>query len=169
MKVLFIGNRLQDLGGFEGNDLQTAIREKIYDIVQKQLTSQDVILTSLSLGIETWAVQAGSEIDSQSDDEFGRARPYHVYIPFKNPHSKWPYKSRETYSYLLKHAQKKIALDDGDYDVSKLIAKDIAMATDADKIYTFFKERPKFLKKFENKDIIDMMPSGVDDDHCIPF
>lgn len=68
MKILFVGHRLQDLGGFEENDLQRSIRQVITSIVQNDLSSRDVILTSLGLGIESWAIAAAWELDTMSDN-----------------------------------------------------------------------------------------------------
>ena len=162
MKILFLGHRPQDLGGFEKNSLQEAISEQIYKII-KELTPHDVVLTSLGLGIETWAAQHCNYFNDPQDF---KDRPYHVYIPFKDPHSKWPFASRKLYTALLNGASKKISLDDGPYDISKVIAKDVAMCQEADTIYTFFKDYPKFLNKFSSK-IVNSMPKETSDEFFI--
>ncbi len=163
MKILFLGARVQDLGGFQGNELQHNIKANIVKTIEDHQKAGDkiTVLTGLSLGIETWAAVAANDNDAE----------FHVYIPFDDPQNKWPKKSQMEYLYLLKKATKKTIVDTGPFEAKKLFEKEIRMITDADKIYTFFPTphpSEKLLIKLK-KEGIDLMPKGEQDDEGIPF
>lgn len=154
MKTLFIGYRVQDMGGFAGNDLQTSIKEIIGTYVREH--KDIVVLTSLNLGIETWAAQAALDAGV----------PYHVYIPFTNPHQKWPLSSRKLYTSLLHKASRRVTVDEGEFAAAKMQAKDIRMIDDAEQICGFFNGRFPLLKFIEraNKSYVKLMPEESVDD-----
>jgi uncharacterized phage-like protein YoqJ len=158
MKIAFFGHKPQDMGGFDGNELQSAIKTSISDILLKDKSV--TVVTGLHIGIEMWAagIAAAHKI------------PYEVYIPFQDPHQKWPFPVRKTYTSLLKTANKKIVMDEGGYDIKKLIAKELKIIEEADIIYSFFKEEPAILKKAmkQGKKVINMFPKE-EDDFFIPF
>lgn len=159
MKITFLGHRLQDLGGFEDNPLHQSIKNKIKEIIDLHSKDKIIILTGLNIGIEMWAAEIARECEV----------PYHVYVPFADPHSKWPFPSRKTYSDLLKHAKKRITLDDGPFEYKKMIAKELKMIEDSDNIYSFFKESVPIMRKAQKlgKNVIASLPVGEDDDFFI--
>lgn len=151
MKIAFLGHRIQDLGGFTENTLQKEIK----GIIRSSLMAHSkpvIVLTSLAVGIEMWAGQAAYDLKI----------PFHVYLPFKDYHSKWPYTTRKEYSELLRHASKRVVLDDGAYDVKKLIAKDVAILEEADQVFSFYKDNTKLISKYEDK-IVKALPTGDKD------
>ncbi len=164
MKILFIGAKPQDLGGFKGSKLQDniklAIQRKIVDHIA--LDDNFSVLTSLSLGIEVWAAETAlkNKIDIQ------------VYVPFDNPESKWFAKDQQNYKYLLGKAKKKIIVDTGGFEGKKLLAKDQKMVQDADVIYTFFANAIPLLNfaNRQNKNMVDLMPrDAASNDVHIPL
>jgi uncharacterized phage-like protein YoqJ len=154
MKIVFVGHKIQDLGGFTENAIQKEIKSTIENVLKAD--KSHIVLTSMSLGIEMWAAKLA----------FTNKVPYHVYVPFKDYHSKWPFATRKEYSELLKHAGKRIVLDDGAFDVKKLLAKEVAMLEEADIIYSFYKEETKLLNKFSKK-VKCILPLGEKDDWFI--
>lgn len=157
MKVTFLGHRPQDMGGFTPNELQKAIHANIEQIL---LTNKNyIVLTSLAPGIEMWAGEIAYNLKIK----------YHVYIPYNNYHAKWPSVVRKQYSSLLKHTSKRIVISDSEYDSKKLLEKDVMMTTDANIIYSFFKEEPPLLKRMikDGKKVINKLPE--EDDYFIKF
>lgn len=159
MKITFLGHKPQELGGFDGNTLQSAIRTQINETLLS--LKKPTLLTSITIGIEMWATEIAEANDIK----------YHAYIPFADYHSKWPFAVRKQYSELLKNANKRVTINDGNYDYKKLIEKDLRLVTDADRIYSFFKEEPAFLRKAikDGKEVINLLPKGESDDWFISF
>lgn len=161
MNISFFGHRIQDMGGFNGNDLQTSIRTKIQDIFLEYITQKKsvTLLTGLNIGIDQWA--AGTALDLKI--------PYIVYIPFDNMESKWPFSSKKVYTHLLKNAQKKVILDKGAYSLDKIVNRERKIIDESDMIYSFFATRPPFFRYAAeaNKIITDILPVGASDDHFI--
>ena len=81
MNICFLGHRPSDLGGWNENELQKNIKRNIKNILVESFASNKdlVVLTGLFLGPEMWAGEIAYELKI----------PYKVYIPFKDPHSKW--------------------------------------------------------------------------------
>ena len=158
MKIVFLGHRPQDMGGFEGNSLQSGIKTAIDQTIRS--IDKPILLTSITLGVEMWAAEIAEAAKV----------PYHVYIPFNNYHARWPFKVRKLYSELLKNAAKRITIADGDYEAKKLAAKDLKLIEDADVIYSCFKEEPAIIKKAikNGKTVINIFPKD-DDDFFITF
>lgn len=158
--ITFIGNRIQDLGGFKKNRLQ----ENIYkNIEEKLLANKDVLLiTSLSLGIEFWAGEIAKK----------HGIPYKVVVPFKSFEAKWSQYDRIKYGQLLTAAKQKKILDDGFYAYAKLKAKDVFLLEESDEVCLFFNNIPSYITKCitqNNKKAFDLMPSGDQDDVFIPI
>lgn len=162
MKITFLGNRVQDLGGFKGNKLQSNIKTNITNILdslKKEYSNDIILLTSISLGVETWAVESAFTLNI----------PYITYIPFKGYHEKWVDSSKRQYLSLLKTSNKIITIDNGPYSGKKLIEKDIRLITDADIVVFAFSTPNQFTKlaSEQNKIVYDVMPSEVEDDFFI--
>lgn len=159
--ILLIGPRVQDLGGFKENKLQKYIKKEIKSILEEAKENDYHLLTSLQLGIETWA----------AEQAFALRVPYTVFIPFKNIQSKWPTHSRKTYENLLSYASEKIVLDNGGFSPKKMSVKDEAMINKADLIYNFFPDTDWNLSRAEkaNKEIIHSLPDPKKDDYFIAF
>jgi len=156
VKIAFLGHRVQDLGGFDGNQLQDEIKQIISDKIKESGVS--AVLTSGSVGIEMWAADAA--IDAKV--------PYHLYVPFANPESKWPASTKKKYKLIANKASKTVVLDNGEYDAKKLATKDLAILEEADIIYSFYKDHPRIFEKFSKK-IVDSFPNGGSDGYFIPF
>jgi uncharacterized phage-like protein YoqJ len=158
MKITFLGHRQQDLGGFEENQLQKAIKAQIETTLLS--LNKPILLTSMMLGIEMWAAEIAHK----------HGISYHVYVPFDNFHARWPFPTRKLYSELLKHAKKKVIIDDGIFDYKKMVQKDVQLVTDAKVIYSLYKDTPSLLKKAlkDGKEVINILPKE-DDDWFIAF
>jgi uncharacterized phage-like protein YoqJ len=163
VKITFLGARVQDLGGFQGNELQDNIRKNISQAIENLMKEgkNPIILTRLQLGIETWAANAAYNLGVNC----------HVYVPFDNPYSKWPKRSQMDYLYLLKKATKKIVVNTGDFEVRKMHDAEVKMIEDADLIFTFFVNPLPIMKFVERsgKPVTDLMPKGEQDDFYITF
>lgn len=166
-KITFFGAKMQDLGGFTETPIQKQIKENIKQALAKVIAEQEgsmpCVLTGLNIGMETWAAEAAMSLKV----------PYHVYIPFDNPHQKWPKRVQMQYLYLLKQAAKKVQLDTGEFDIKKLHAKEIKLIDEADIICTAYNMVPGIMKYIERsgKTVIDIMPKEEtnDDGGDIPF
>lgn len=162
MKITFIGQRIQDLGGFEKNNpLQKSIEEVIRTNLLRHLAQnpKTIVVTGANLGIEMWAGSMAAQMDL----------PVHMYVPFDNPESKWFGSNKSTYLYLLKKASKVIQVGTGPFSSKAMLDKEIRMVDDSDIIYTFYTSGCGMLKYIErnNKKSIDLMPMGEDSDQYI--
>lgn len=112
MNISFHGPRLQQFGGFKETPLHKQVKEKITEILTDYKKNEPKIrlLTSLELGIPTWAADIASQLQIA----------YEVFIPFKDPHQKWFGDTKRNYLYLVKNAKKKHQLDDGEYSSAKI-------------------------------------------------
>ena len=162
-KITFFGAKPTDLGGWTETPLQKQIKQNIMNQLMQlvQAKEQVVVLTGLNIGIETWAAEAANHLKV----------PYHVYIPFDEPHQKWPKRVQMQYLYLLKQASKKHQLDTGEFDVKKLHAKEVKLIDEADIICTAYNMNPGIMKYIERsgKTIIDIMPKEESNVADIPF
>lgn len=158
-KITFIGYRIKDMGGFQGNSLQTAIQSKIDDLIGQLNPKEDVIYTGLGLGIDQWVAQSAIK----------HGIPYIAYLAYETQESRWLTTTKLEYKTYLKNAQEIIYTDRGDFDVKKLIARDNKVAELADTIYSFFNGDHIALRlpKKLGKNIINAMPEPEHDDHFI--
>ncbi|MEK6862502.1 MAG: SLOG family protein [Nanoarchaeota archaeon] len=161
MNICFLGHRPSDLGGWNENELQKNIKRNIKNILVESFASNKdlVVLTGLFLGPEMWAGEIAYELKI----------PYKVYIPFKDPHSKWIKKTAQQYTFLKNHAASKETIDRGHFDPKKIYEKDMYLVNESEKVYVcFVKMVPiiKYAKKL-NKQIIDIMPNENEDDFFI--
>lgn len=161
MKILFIGPKIQDLGGFDGSPIQDGIKKAIRNKLQELSGTKDLhVLSSLNLGIETWAAEIADELKVNT----------HVYIPFDSPHSKWPQSSKKNYLYLLKKARKRIVISEEPYTAKAFHECKNRMIEDADIIYHFFPMDDYNLKvaaKLEKECVY--LETEEDDDFYIRF
>lgn len=128
MNILFLGPRIQDIGGFGGNDFQTFIKQSIVSIIDKHLKDKSTIITDAFPGIGYWSAEYAKKVN----------KPYSLYVPFDDCHVKWPKHVQLQYNYLLKNANKTIQVDKGEYDYKKLVSKDQKMIEDANLIYCYY-------------------------------
>lgn len=161
MKVLFIGPKIQDLGGFEGNQLQESIRLSIVDRL-KDLKSKHpnlTVVTSLNLGIEMWAGEIAQDLGI----------PVHTYVPFKNFQNKWPWRTKNLYNNILKHSRKRIVISEDEYSAKAFNESRVKMIEDSDLILHFFPMGDYCLKIAEklNKDCRAIQVE--DDDYFVKF
>lgn len=161
MKVCFLGHSPKDYGGWHETPLQTAIKAAIAAQINacREADSKLIILTSLALGPEMWAGQLAYDLKI----------PYHLYIPFKDPHSKWPERTAKKYSFLKKFAKNRVTISDGEYDAKFLLQKEQKLIEDADEIYSFWL-KPMSATKFadrQKKQIQNILPALAGDDELI--
>lgn len=159
MKIAILGHRLQDLGGFDDCELHTQIKGALEKIITS-MKPDDVLLTSMSIGVEMWAAELASQHKIN----------YHVYIPFKNFHARWPFGTRKIYSELLKKSSKKITISDGDFDVKFLKEKEVMMINDCDKLCGVFKD-DNYLTRLavKNGKQVEIVRLDEDNEWFIPF
>jgi uncharacterized phage-like protein YoqJ len=153
----FIGNRIQDLGGFTANALQTSIKEVIHETVRKH--KDEVLLTSLALGVETFAAESCRDLKVS----------YKVVVPFKGYPDKWIKSARVSYATLLRGATASETLSQKGYSPDQLKTKDIHLIDSSDTVYTFYNPVPGYVMRFfqNGKNLIDLMPDGPNDDFFI--
>lgn len=130
MKILFIGPKVQEIGGFDGSPLQDSIKKAIHNkLSELNKEYKDLhVLSSLNLGIETWAAEIADELKINT----------HIYIPFNNFHTKWPYAAKQKYTYLLKKARQRIVVTDADYSAKAFNEAKVKIIEEADIIFHFF-------------------------------
>jgi ribonuclease HI len=103
-KIVILGHRPPDLGGYEDNPVATAVRKKLTEILRGLIAVHPdlVVLTGLGLGAE----QLGAEAAASADV------PYVAVLPFPDPDAVWPATSRATFRLLADAAHDTILLSD---------------------------------------------------------
>lgn len=172
MKILFIGERITDLGGYnDTNGWNAQIQDEIERIIKDMKASGEVsVLTSLNLGVEFWA----GEIAQRNKV------PTVYYSPFSTHGSRWPDAVKASMNGMIKKSTR-VQVDDGDFEPIKIFKCEERMCDDADAIFVFYKgpnNRTKYIKKIgkEFANLLDpiMNPSSkeavkLNNDEQIPF
>jgi uncharacterized phage-like protein YoqJ len=101
-RLVVIGHRPPELGGYDVNDVATGVLRRLTEIVdaQAQLHPDLVVLTGLGLGAE----QLGAEAAEHA------GVPYVAVLPYPDQDKVWPAASRERYRRLLDGARSTIVL-----------------------------------------------------------
>jgi ribonuclease HI/uncharacterized phage-like protein YoqJ len=103
-RVVVLGHRPPDLGGYEENPITTAVRNKLTEILRglAAIHPDLVVLTGLGLGAE----QLGAEAAASADVA------YIAVLPFPDPDAVWPATSRATFRLLADAAHDTILLSE---------------------------------------------------------
>jgi uncharacterized phage-like protein YoqJ len=91
-RVVVLGHRPPDLGGYRDNPIATAVRQRMTEILRglAQVHRDLVVLTGLGLGAE----QLGAEAAAAA------GVPYVAVLPFPDPDTVWPAAGRATFKLL---------------------------------------------------------------------
>jgi ribonuclease HI/uncharacterized phage-like protein YoqJ len=103
-RVVVLGHRPPDLGGYGENPVAIAMREKLTEILSAMLAIHPdiVVLTGLGLGAEQLGAEAAVEAGV----------PYVAVFPFPDPDAVWPASSRATFRLLADAAHDTVVLSD---------------------------------------------------------
>jgi ribonuclease HI len=101
-RVVVMGHRPPDLGGYGDNPIAAAVRTRMIEILQglADVHRDLVVLTGLGLGAE----QLGAEAAAAA------GVPYIAVLPFPDPDKVWPAASRATFRLLLDAAHDTIVI-----------------------------------------------------------
>lgn len=103
-RIAFTGHRPSQLGGYHSNDLQTAVREALFETLADAVTDGPVVaMSGMALGVDTWAAEACVELGI----------PFIAAVPFKGQESRWPHRSQVVYKNLLDKAQEVVVVSPG--------------------------------------------------------
>lgn len=132
--ITFLGPRLQEGGPIGGYTDAPPIQVEIKAYLKKILTETPnvVVFSSLSPGIEWWAVEQARVLKI----------PYTIVIPFDDYESKWPQKVQKSFNVLCDGALSVEQIGDGPFSVDKMRAKDKKLLT-ADIIHSFYQDNTK--------------------------
>jgi ribonuclease HI/uncharacterized phage-like protein YoqJ len=103
-RVVVLGHRPPELGGYGENPTATAARERMTEILRglRAVHPDLVVLTGLGLGAEQLGAEAAAEAEV----------PYVAVLAFPDPDSVWPAASRAAFRLLLDAAHEAIVLSD---------------------------------------------------------
>ena len=101
-KVVVIGHKPTELGGYEENALASDLRRRLGEVLaaKRELHPDVVVLTGLGLGAEQLAAEAAREAGV----------PFVAVLPFPDPDSVWPAASRDRFRSLLGDAASVVLL-----------------------------------------------------------
>jgi ribonuclease HI len=101
-RVLVLGHRPPDLGGYGDNPVAAALRRRLADILAglRAVHPDLVVLTGLGLGTEQLAAEAASRTGI----------PYIAVLAFPDPDAVWPAESKAAYRRLVAGAKDTIVL-----------------------------------------------------------
>ena len=168
MNIVFFGDRLKDLGGFEENDLHRSIKKSIKQKILelKESGNEITLLTDLNVGISQWAAEAAISLGI----------PYEVYIPHDNRDKVWPKPTKDLYEKYLQYAESTTQTSEGEFNVAKLGKCEETMVDKADEIFGYFNRSPYIERYIEKQDkcLIDLRKTldqseNEDDTDDIPF
>jgi uncharacterized phage-like protein YoqJ len=103
-RVVVLGHRPPELGGYGENPIATAARERMAEILRalRAVHPDLVVLTGLGLGAEQLGAEAAAEAGV----------PYVAVLAFPDPDSVWPAASRAAFRLLADAAHDTIVLSD---------------------------------------------------------
>lgn len=157
--IYFVGHKVQDMGGFGGNVLQNSI----YQTIEKTIRSYKscTVLTSLDLGIETWAAEIARVEDV----------PYMVYTPCINFESNWINASAKNYRFLKAYAETEILFSEQPFNYKNVIANREQIVLNSDIVYSFYRYDTRLVNfaRKNQKQVINLLPQGELDDFFIPI
>ena len=92
-RVVVLGHRPPELGGYDANPVRSAVGRKLTEILAglRAVHPDLVVLTGLGLGAEQLGAEAAAEAGV----------PYVAVVAFPDPDQVWPKASRETYRLLV--------------------------------------------------------------------
>jgi ribonuclease HI/uncharacterized phage-like protein YoqJ len=101
-RVVVVGHRPPELGGYDENPIAAAVRNQLAAILEakKQLHPDLVVMTGLGLGAEQLAAEAAVRAGV----------PFVAVLPYPDPDSVWPATSRTRFAELLAAAQSTVLL-----------------------------------------------------------
>jgi ribonuclease HI len=102
-RLVVLGHRPPELGGYDPNPVDDAVRRKLAEIFAAKADLHDdlVVLTGLRLGTETLAAEAAAEAGV----------PYVAILPYPDPDSVWPAASRRRFKELVAGARSAVTLE----------------------------------------------------------
>jgi uncharacterized phage-like protein YoqJ len=101
-KLVVVGHRPPELGGYEANPIADAVRSKLAEIIaaKRELHDDLVVFTGLGLGAEQLGAVAAVE----------SGVPFYAVLPYPEPESVWPAAAQASYRKLLDAAEGQILL-----------------------------------------------------------
>jgi ribonuclease HI len=101
-RLVVMGHRPTELGGYDENPLASAIRRHLAEIIgaKRDLDPELVVLTGLRLGAETLGAEAAQAAGA----------PYVAVLPYPDPDQPWPESSRRRFRELLDGASSVVTL-----------------------------------------------------------
>jgi uncharacterized phage-like protein YoqJ len=101
-KLVVVGHRPPELGGYDANPIADSVRAKLAEIIsaKRELHADLVVLTGLGLGAEQLGAVAAVEAGV----------PFYAVLPYPDPESVWPQAAQASYRKLLDAAEGQILL-----------------------------------------------------------
>jgi uncharacterized phage-like protein YoqJ len=101
-KVVIVGHRPPELGGYQANPVADGVRSKLAEIIgaKRELHDDLIVLTGLGLGAEQLGALAAVEAGV----------PFYAVLPYPEPESVWPAAAQASYRKLLDAAEGQILL-----------------------------------------------------------
>jgi ribonuclease HI len=144
-KLVVVGHRPPELGGYDDNDVATGVLRKLTEVIdaKARLHPDLVVLTGLGLGAE----QLGAEAAEHA------GVPYVAVLPYPEQDSVWPAASRDRYRRLLEGAQATMELQDKRPDTKQqagaaLARRDNWLARNADEAVAVWDGEDQFVGRF---------------------
>lgn len=116
MIIAATGHRPNKLGGYSHDALI-----KLVEFAKINLNA-DTVISGMALGWDTAVAMAAME----------KSIPFIAAIPFESQDKLWPQDSQILYRYLVKHAQKVVYVQPGEYSPWKMMARNRWMVDQAD-------------------------------------
>lgn len=123
MIVAFTGHRPQHLDPRRRAECQYNIRRTI-----STLGPDDVVISGMALGVDTWAASAAVDAGV----------PFDAYIPFTGQHERWPDPDQDLYNDLVRKARRVRIICTGGYRSWKFQKRNEAMVDDCDVLDAHF-------------------------------
>jgi ribonuclease HI len=101
-RLVVVGLRPPDLGGYDDNPVAAGVRAKLGEILaaKREMNGDLVVLTGLGLGAEQLGAEAAADVGV----------PYVAVLPYPDPDAVWPDASRARYARLLDGARERVLL-----------------------------------------------------------
>lgn len=135
--VAFTGHRRIGGSWDEDRDIVHWVKQKLFDAVVELHESVGIttFISGMATGTDMWGAEAVVELQDEEDVDLVAA------VPFKDQDARWPDEQQRRYRRLLKKADRRVLVNDGDFAYWKYFERNAWMVDHADLVVAVYDGR----------------------------